>query len=299
VLSAATALLKSCCDIVVELDSEGTIIGPARDLGSFLLRGPARSLEGLPLADLMAGEEDRLFLMGKFREPWPERASLAEVRHVRMKDGNNEHLPLDLLWFQFHHVDQQRRYMVGLKEFTDPALRRPPPPSAARRTEPPPRPPARTDSDVEGSIPEGSSVVADNIAGLPVFVTVDCTEGGCPVREVSDEFSKRIGRLAPGQSFTEVLKRGKGFQKWLQVAVQASVYKVGVSPDRSLVFKMVQGEMTATCKLALNADAEGSGAALDLKSVRLSFSDIRRHCGSSTASDRSYLKGTPVKRLGL
>jgi len=299
VLSAATALLKSCCDIVVELDSEGTIIGPARDLGSFLLRGPARSLEGLPLADLMAGEEDRLFLMGKFREPWPERASLAEVRHVRMKDGNNEHLPLDLLWFQFHHVDQQRRYMVGLKEFTDPALRRPPPRSAARLAEPLPRPQPQADSEVSGSIPEASSFVADNMAGPPVWVTVDSARGDCPVRAVSDEFCKRIGRLTPGQSFTEVLKRSNGFQRWLQVAVQALFYDLGAPPERSLVFKMVQGDMTATCRVALSADAEGSGAALDLQSVRLSFSDIRRQCGSGTASDRSYLKGTPLKRLAL
>jgi len=299
VLSAANALLKSCCDIVVKLDSEGKIIGPARDLGSFLLRGPRSSLQGIQLADLMATKEDRLFFVGKLDKPWSSDASIAEVRHVHMKDGNGEHLSLELLWFQFRHLDQQRRYMVGLKEFTDPALRRPPLPSAVRRAELPQRPSARADLEVSGSIPEASSVVADNITGLPVLVVVDCTKGDCPVLEVSDEFCKRIGRLSPGQSLTQVLKRGEVFQQWLQLAVQTSVYELGAVPDCSLVFMMVQGEMTATCRLALNADAESSGAALDMRSVRLSFSNIRRHCSSGTASDRSCLKGTPVKRLGL
>eukprot|EP00409_Alexandrium_fundyense_P006203 CAMPEP_0195041536 /NCGR_PEP_ID=MMETSP0347-20130606/836_1 /TAXON_ID=2932 /ORGANISM="Alexandrium fundyense, Strain CCMP1719" /LENGTH=103 /DNA_ID=CAMNT_0040068597 /DNA_START=114 /DNA_END=421 /DNA_ORIENTATION=- len=58
-LSAACALLRSCCDVVVELDCRGIIASPAMDLGSFLLRGTGRKMQGRKLADLMSNAEDR------------------------------------------------------------------------------------------------------------------------------------------------------------------------------------------------------------------------------------------------
>jgi len=305
VFSAAKALLKSCCDIVVELDSEGTITSPAMDLGSFLLRGPKTSLQGTPLQDLMASEEDRLFFASKLREPWPSDASLAEVRHVRMKGGNSEVLSLELLWFQFRHLDQQLRYMVGLKEFSDSAFRQLAPPDAAHGGALPLPPLARAEEeDAGGSIPEGSSVISDSLGRPPVSVIVDCTQQDHSIIEVSAEFCKRIGRVAPGQSFTENLKGCRHFTAWLQVAIQMKTYEREDPPVIRVVFRMPQGEMAAVCKLGRLVVPGTNGEEVpddvpDLKRISLDFSDIKRRCGSSAPPDRSYLKGTPLKRLGL
>eukprot|EP00413_Alexandrium_margalefii_P031148 CAMPEP_0204563202 /NCGR_PEP_ID=MMETSP0661-20131031/34173_1 /ASSEMBLY_ACC=CAM_ASM_000606 /TAXON_ID=109239 /ORGANISM="Alexandrium margalefi, Strain AMGDE01CS-322" /LENGTH=570 /DNA_ID=CAMNT_0051570739 /DNA_START=80 /DNA_END=1792 /DNA_ORIENTATION=- len=316
VLSAATALLKSCCDIVVELDLEGTIIGAATDLGSFLLRGPQYSLQGTPLVDLMATEEDRIFFKGKLSEQWSSGSSLAEVRHVRMKDGNSEILQLELLWFQFRHLDQQLRYMVGLKEFSDPAVRRTPagaaipadapatrgPASAGRQPGPvlegAPLPPAvsRADEDAGGSIPEAASVVSA-LGAPPVLVTVDSTENSFPISKVSEEFCKRIGRVSPGQSLVAFLRGKEQFSAWLQVAIQTCVYEDESAPDCRLIFRMPQGDMSATCRLLLTL--EGEEDVPDLKQITLSLFDIKRRCSSSATPERTYFKGTPVKRLGL
>lgn len=52
VLSAAVALLRTCCDVVVELDQTGGIMREAHDLGGFLLRGPRQCFMGTRLSDL-------------------------------------------------------------------------------------------------------------------------------------------------------------------------------------------------------------------------------------------------------
>mmetsp|Transcript_47613 Transcript_47613/g.146706 ORF Transcript_47613/g.146706 Transcript_47613/m.146706 type:complete len:527 (-) Transcript_47613:67-1647(-) len=274
-LSAASALLRSCCDIVVELDSHGNIVGPATDLASFLLRGPGSKLEGTPLIDLMVAEEDRLFFADMLQEEQTSERGLADARNVRMRDGNDDVLLLELLWFQFRHFDQQLRYMVGLKEFSNQNVTRTP------------------------FLPEGMAT-ANTARELPATVVIDSTQDDHPVTECSDEFCKRIGRIVPGESLSARLKNSRRFAKWLQKAAHAEAYGHEAPPDCDLIFQMLQGEMTATCSIAHSeSNTEGAGDALDLRHIRLNMIHIRRRCSTNSSSDRGNFKGTPVTRLGL
>eukprot|EP00408_Alexandrium_pacificum_P034618 CAMPEP_0171284238 /NCGR_PEP_ID=MMETSP0790-20130122/67837_1 /TAXON_ID=2925 /ORGANISM="Alexandrium catenella, Strain OF101" /LENGTH=87 /DNA_ID=CAMNT_0011753531 /DNA_START=60 /DNA_END=319 /DNA_ORIENTATION=+ len=87
-------------------------MGPALDLAGFLLRGPDVCLENTMLSDLISNAEDRIFFLRKLQEP-QKSSVLADSIHVKMRDGNNIQLNVEILSFEFKHLDGQPRHMIG------------------------------------------------------------------------------------------------------------------------------------------------------------------------------------------
>lgn len=314
VLSAAAALLNSCCDVVVELDQEGTILNPAKDLGGFLLRGPGRCFQGFKLPQLFSLEEDRETFLRKLSAAESSGSGLAEARHVLMKDGNDEQLRVELMWFGFRHLDGAQRFMLGLREFSDfspKAKGR----SRRRRRQPRAEPgeessqgSPRRDHD-EGSDPglsprseasEGEATL-ESTTSLEVQVaslTVDATEEGLPVRSCSPGFRSRIGRLQLGSSLTDYVRHPDGFMRWLQVGINTANSGEEV-PDRQVTLEMRQGRLAATCRLMPGSEEES----LVIGAMELVFFNVRpcrgRSRGSSGSGSSSQSRGTPVVRMSL
>mmetsp|Transcript_118890 Transcript_118890/g.348199 ORF Transcript_118890/g.348199 Transcript_118890/m.348199 type:complete len:566 (+) Transcript_118890:62-1759(+) len=309
-LSAACALLGSCCDVVVELDPEGVIVCPAIDLGSFLLRGPGRKMQGWKLVDLMSNAEDRQAFSDRLGAPRVEGMGLAEAMHVSMKDGTGNTLHLELLWFQFSCLSGEPRYMLGMREFCDLSKSR-----QHRQQgiiEPDGIDKAAFPDHEEGfSLPEESFVITNSLAEPQAVAVLDCLKEGLLIKSVSSGFCMRIGRLPHGTCLAHSVRKGDSFAAWLQQSLNAiSVHEE--AEDYGVRLRMPQGEMQATCRVLLDKSSSGSGdsregwvqeqgAAIDITRVRLLFSGIRLCHSHSMYGNQgpSQLKGTPVSLMNL
>lgn len=308
VISAASALLRSCCDVMVETDVEGKMLSPARDLGGFLLRGPDRCFQGSKLSELFSLEDDRRKFLGKLRSVEPSATGLAEAMHVRMKDGNDALLEVELLWFGFGHVDGTRHYMVGLREFSDFSQKHKKKRSRRRRRRRRQRGSRAEGGSSESSVASDSEEVSEQSGtsesratsegtiSMEVQVaalTVDATEEGLPIQGYSPGFRSRIGRVQMGASLTESVHGKEDFVGWLQGSLN-SMCSGSAVPDYQVTLNMRQGRMTAVCRVMLGSEDEPPS----LSNVELVFFNIRQGRGRGR-SHHDHLRGTPVARMSL
>jgi len=316
-LSAACALLRSCCDVVVELDPEGVIVCPAIDLGSFLLRGPGRKMQGWKLVDLMSNAEDRQAFSDRLGAPRVEGMGLAEAMHVSMKDGTGNTLHLELLWFQFSCLSGEPRYMLGMREFCDLSKSR-----QHRQQgiiEPDGIDKAAFPDHEEGfSLPEESFVITNSLAEPQAVAVLDCLKEGLLIKSVSSGFCMRIGRLPAESRLIPIVKRGERFRAWMQDALYAWAIHDEPPVDCRVTLRMPQGDMKATCSI-LRDDIVASGSLdnveeeehqnstdrVDINNVRLLFFNIQpsqrrtaRRCDARVQGP-SQFKGTPVALMSL
>lgn len=242
VLAASSALLRSCCDVVVELNNEGVILNEGMDLGSFLLRGPNRSLQGYRLTDLMSHEQDKHLFMESLRSQ--EDSDMAQTIHVRMKDGNDSLLRLQLMWFQFTHVDDKPHYMVGIRNFPSASNQ-----NCQEREETASGHPLRAgSSEMSVTEPESQDTVSNTSElWLPLLV-VNATEVGCPILGYSMGFGSRIGRVPLRTQLAELVKLKDCFNDWLANALNQAAYGEPHDPIR-LTLCMPHGRIKATCKI--------------------------------------------------
>jgi len=266
-LSAATGLLRSCCDTVVEVDSEGVITVPAHDLGSFLLRGPGYNLHGYRLADLMVDAEDRDVFQDRLLSKKEVCMDMAESIHVRMRDGNNVVLRLQLLFLRFTHIDDSTRYMVGIRgnfpglgEHGGQDGLRPLAPGSDGE-EPTPRPSSSGLSVVTPAAADAMSAASDL---LPVLV-VDCTAPGFPVVECSVGFRARIGRVPPSGMLLDAVKHGTLFVQWLQHALHSMVYGAPPPDDCEVTLRVPRSGVVvaAACRVLRVGSAYDAARAPD------------------------------------
>lgn len=289
--------------MVVELNSDGTIASSAEDLGGFLMRGPNCNLQGAPLADLIPDEDDKKMFCQKLFEKRPEGVGLAEAIHVGMRDVNNVQLKVEILSVQFHHLDGQPRYMIGLREFLDA--------SAAGRQQqhrhanaPDPtgsdaEPPDNT-AEEDGVHDEDLSCDSAASAGLTGFdvatLIIDSTEmEDLPIRGCSSMFRMRIGRLAPGSCLRDLVSSGHDFAHWLSMAAEYG----SDWPDSRVTLNLRQGRFKAICRVVPATRDE----AIDPKRVPLRFFGIQRcrsHSDGCTGfRPHTNFRGTPVLRMAL
>jgi len=315
-LSAACALLRSCCDVVVELDPEGVIVCPAIDLGSFLLRGPGRKMQGWKLEDLMSNLEDRQAFSCRLGAPRPEGMGLAEVMHVSMKDGTGNNLHLELLWFQFSCLTGEPQYMVGMREFCDPSVSRQQQQQGIKEPDGVDKAPF-PDREEGFSLPEESFINNDSLAELQAVAVLDCSTEGFLIKSVSAGFSMRVGRLPVASRLIHIMKRGERFQAWMQDALYAWATHDEPPVDCQITLRMPQGDIKATCSV-LRDDIVASGSLdngeeehqndtdrVDIRNVHLLFFNVQpygsrsaRRC-DARAQGPSQLKGTPVALLSI
>jgi len=305
VLSAAIGLLRSCCDVVVELDSQGVIVSPGTELGSFLLRGTDHGMQGCCFAELMSHEDERHSFLDKLDGPEQSSAGLAaEAMHVHMKDGVGNDLQLELLSVRFHRCLDQAHYMVGLREFGDLAVchRR-------QHRQAGMVPSMAQDADSFGNeespnVAESSAGSIDTLEEPSAVVVVDCTLPELPIRRCSPGFCMRIGRMAPNTPITDLLaKNSDKFKIWLQLALNCLRDRQQNPPDCRMMIRCPRGKVRATCRVlaerAREDEVEGAESIESLAHVQLMFFNITQ--GKSSTGNRAAgsLRGTPVGHMSL
>lgn len=299
-LSAASAMLRSSYDVVVELSADGTILTPTIALESFLLR-PGRCLQNTMLVDLISHEADKRLFLGKLFAPRHDDMSLAEATHVRMRDGNDNVVRVELLWFRFWFLDGQPHYMLGLREFSDVV--------SVKRGQHQEND-HYVDNDMSGTPTYCSEVTSlgsnDQVDEPLAIVGVDTQCAGLHLREVSVGFNIRVGRLPLGACLAELIQRRNDFTKWLQDATNAAIDEEDV-PACHVTLLMRTGRVTAQCRLLRRpheCEESEHESTFDPEHARLLFFDIKqcgqRRVGHRTAAhEQVQRQGTPVKLLSL
>mmetsp|Transcript_115409 Transcript_115409/g.306875 ORF Transcript_115409/g.306875 Transcript_115409/m.306875 type:complete len:592 (-) Transcript_115409:104-1879(-) len=268
VYAAACAMLRSFCDVVVDLDAEGRIIGDGYDLGGFLLRG--RSLKGQRIDELLFNEADRLALLEKLNAPRQDRGSLADLIHVHIRDGNGAVLRMQLFWFGYKGLQSQFRCMVGLRRFAD-------------------------DRTVEGQGASfeqqrdaahrqvGQDPPADSLGEQEAFAVVSLEEQGWPVESYSSGFGMKVGRLPHRALLLGHVLNGQEFKAWILQALHnlLAADQEQVRPQERFRVRLrgrmgrVSASVTVEPFFMRGGDTDSEGG--EQPRVRLFFSDIRRH----------------------
>lgn len=312
--AAACALLRTCCDVVVELDSRGVIVS-ADELGSFLLQQGLRNFEGEPLADLLLQDDQRLLFLERLRQPKMRRVGLAETLAVTMRDGCGNVLSLELLWFDYRQVDGQLRYMLGLrnldKELGERIQELP------RMTSPGssvPRLSSKNSSDSIGTPPAvtaSGSLREDSGDHTPTSVeaasvVVDISQHGLPVRWVSPAFQAQLGRLPLHRPFLRHVRYRGRFVAWLTEffdkdapGTETDAAAAGdVSRHLRLALDLPSGRVSVVCRVPRPGEwPVEAKVAKEGQCVCLLFSGVAREgCSRRKGSSeraRSRAAGTP------
>lgn len=291
--SAANALLRSCCDVVVDLDSEGRIATPARDLGAFLLKD--HCLRGLKLTDFFTDYEDIDAFYAKLFAPRQEEATMAETMQVTVKDGYSSTLRLELFWFQFRRLNGQLNYMAGLREFSDYGKRqecrsegdmlRETEDSSQEET-------VRHNSNTpvwnlraraleDGfAVPETSSSSTGSFARSAVQDTVpkvvlDCTQPAYPVRALSSGFCMRVGRLPRDAKLLEYMDDPDSFSAWLKMSLSSLKNGFGAPENQHVLLKMGHGRPAVAARCSLESPSEDEEEiTVDMARIVVLFNDI-------------------------
>lgn len=292
---AAWALLRSICDVVVELDEEGIVANQAADFASFLLRG-STSLKGFRLSDLVT-EEDRERLEARLRAPAQE--SLAENIPLSLRDGDGNRVKVEVLLLPFCHMGSQRRFLAGIRESSDGFFcRREPGHETAsspheqrlgcgHRTAAVPCTALGAESF---ALPETASISPSFEDPAAAVAAVDYLLPGMPVRRVSAGFCLRIGRLAPDSLLCNVVADPRALSQWVDLVMVAT----RPVPDHPVTLLMPQGPMRAMCRVVENNGTDESSSEQCL--VCLSFSGIT---ADQRSSRRSSQKGTPLRKVSI
>lgn len=263
---AACALLRSCCDVVVELDCEGAITNNARSLGCFLLRDGGPGLQGTPLADLIVDEVDQVALSKRLFAPRPTEAQMAETMHASMRDGNNSLLRCELLWFHYRRLNGDLNCMVGIREFSDTATE---------------KCMAAEDSRVEAlasrdrtEVSEGPTLFNSGMAKA----VLDSTQPGLPLKCLSTAFCAQLGPLPRNARLLDYVRHPEAFETWLKLSISAAVHGIGGPEDEKVTLLLPQGrlQITARCGLVKTmGDEEQEPETMDLSSVCIVFQEVK------------------------
>uniref|UniRef100_A0A7S1RF06 Uncharacterized protein n=1 Tax=Alexandrium catenella TaxID=2925 RepID=A0A7S1RF06_ALECA len=306
-LAAVTAVLKSCCDVVVELDSEGSIMSPAWDLGVFLLRGRSCNLQTTQFTNLLADEEEKSIFLKKLGTPKATDLGVAEALHLRMRDADGCLLQVEVFTCPFRHLNGQARNLVGVRESlrmpasgTEAQLahRHQQPNTVAGGVDPTAssddeRAPSVASSQSNHSAQSCSSDTRDD--PWAAMLIVDSTSDRLSICGCSPGFLVRVGRLAPTDGLMDVVKEAEDFAQWMKMA---AIYGADW-PKSRVTLNLRQGFVRAT----VGATHEEDDGSVDRKHVQLLFSKITKSKVLSDGCTRfrphTNYRGTPVLHMTL
>lgn len=119
-ISAATSLLNTVCDVVVELDEELKITEHSERMASIFTLQADRSVQQMRLQDFMVMSEDRASFEGLLlQQVEKEACPMARVMHAKMRDSIGSVFSMEIFSIQFESLEHFPRYLVGVREFTD------------------------------------------------------------------------------------------------------------------------------------------------------------------------------------
>jgi len=284
--SACKGLLRMFCDVVIELNSELQLVGPAQDLCTFLLRGSTRLTEGTPFVDLMPRDEDKT----KFDKLCTCQEGPRAI-HVGVRDGNGTLMEVELFSLRFEGLDGLPRCLAGLREYSDAA---PPAPQLPHEI-----------------------VGREQLGTLgPQIVVLDARDSQLKVHKISQELARLTG-AAQNSKFVRYVQNSRAFKSWMQSQLKAfmdlpmdgdsdrgssssssSQGDNGKSSKRRASLKQTRAVKTsfpvrlrprngsahwhfcATCTCLFNDDADFSGDAESPLQVQIELRDITRRPGS-------------------
>jgi len=118
--SAVTSLLRMVCDVVVELDKDLQIVGDCPALSNILFHGSGKHLQSLRFQEFIIGDDRTLFeeRLAPALNLAPS-AAAASMFHVRLRDSWGNAVSVELFHVPFQGAGDERRHLVGLREFAD------------------------------------------------------------------------------------------------------------------------------------------------------------------------------------
>lgn len=257
--AAASALLHIFCECTVELNASGVIDSGAQDLGSYLMKGSLNySLKGIHLADLLLDSADQDIFRARLQEPRLQRMGMPECMPVSMRDGIGNCLRLELLWFEFRHVDGKRRYMVGVRELLD---------RQAATGRPAVGNLSRAEEDSFEVSEEESFVTTDEPSAA--LLVVDTMNDGFPIQGQTPNLVAQIGRLPLGEGLSGFVRDSAPFMAWVQSEAMSEV-----KGSYKLILSVPLGQFRARCRVLLQSTGSDVAPA-SLEAVGLQFTHIR------------------------
>lgn len=112
---AATSLLDTICDAVVELNSSLSIVGSCSRFACLVLNAPHRCLDGTAFEKFVAERDRAAFARNMVRRPNVETMNLANMFHLTLQDGLRNQIRVEVF-----HVPITRNgegHLLGVREF--------------------------------------------------------------------------------------------------------------------------------------------------------------------------------------
>jgi len=131
--SASMSLLDMVCDVVVELSSDMKIVQDSRAMAALLMRSSGTSVAGRPFCDFLPDDADRRSLAECLSAlgTGPE-AAVGSCR-VHLSDSLGNRVGAEIFHVRVTIHDDEYRYILGIREFSDAIPDFPPFQHAARR----------------------------------------------------------------------------------------------------------------------------------------------------------------------
>lgn len=235
-------LLSMMCDVQMEVDPQGRIVGDSTTLAALVSREPARSLDGAELSGFMPNPEDRHIFREKTHLASPLQVGdhHAVAFHVDLRHSSGRSVKMELFSLQSRDFQNKVRHLIGMREFGDAD-------SAAQQR-------------MAG---QQANAIADNSANNQVAVEVDISQSTVSVRQCTFEFLRLCGListgdspLGPGSSLISFVDNPAEFVRWLQSEMNPIM--AGQIKDQTKTFSLSlrppigqPGQrINATCSLA-------------------------------------------------
>ncbi|CAK0834057.1 unnamed protein product [Prorocentrum cordatum] len=259
-LSATYSVLRSVCEVVVDLDEEFRLQRHSGELADMLFLNPQRSLKKEDFRSFLASESDRIKFaeqMGRLALPCcrEDCTDLSKTFQVFIKDSQGISVNVHAVVVPYFSCDGLPAFMMGVLEVSDSM----PLPSRRGRTEDeiqpqrqrvrqskqrpqgePPRPPlgpqeeAGGHSGCSGSSSDGdggadditsrsTSLGPEVVEGDAPDVWLDALSGGCVMLHFTDSFQHWFGPCQEGEPFLPWIKinHREQFAAWIQESWQA------------------------------------------------------------------------------
>eukprot|EP00928_Gymnodinium_smaydae_P084112 TRINITY_DN6736_c0_g1_i1.p1 TRINITY_DN6736_c0_g1~~TRINITY_DN6736_c0_g1_i1.p1 ORF type:complete len:544 (-),score=59.13 TRINITY_DN6736_c0_g1_i1:327-1862(-) len=128
--SATTTLLEAVCDVILPLDPNLTISEDVPRFKGMLLLNPNSSVEGLRIDNYIPSQEDKTRLYQQITSSCSKEDSGVRCLNVVMRDSDGNNIKVEMFSVAFEALNKSRRYMLGIREFSDLQVR----PAPLRRT---------------------------------------------------------------------------------------------------------------------------------------------------------------------
>eukprot|EP00928_Gymnodinium_smaydae_P005846 TRINITY_DN12021_c0_g1_i4.p1 TRINITY_DN12021_c0_g1~~TRINITY_DN12021_c0_g1_i4.p1 ORF type:complete len:562 (-),score=56.83 TRINITY_DN12021_c0_g1_i4:220-1827(-) len=117
--SAATSLLENMCDVILPLDPSLTISKDVPQFKGMLMLNPNSSVEGLNIDNWIPCQEDKTRLHQQITSSSSDEDSNVSCFNVTLRDSDGNDIRVEMFSVAFESLNKSRRYMLGIREFSD------------------------------------------------------------------------------------------------------------------------------------------------------------------------------------